>query len=109
MPISTVIHTFATVPRNTRPVYTAWNWGGGGDYWGVSCTPWAKTILRGLIPRGNYTEPSDRRLSTKLAPTFADRGCHLVRVMDSYGRILGFLDLSRYFFFPVAPQLYSRG
>jgi hypothetical protein len=26
-----------------------------------------------------------------------------------YGRILGFLDRSRYFFFQVAPQLYSRG
>jgi hypothetical protein len=29
--------------------------------------------------------------------------------MDSYGRILCFLDRSRYFFFQVAPQLYSRG
>jgi hypothetical protein len=26
-----------------------------------------------------------------------------------YGRIIGFLDRSRYFFFQVAPQLYSRG
>jgi CBS-domain-containing membrane protein len=53
--------------------------------------------------------PSDRRLSAKLVPTFADRGCHLVSVTDPYGRILGFLDRSRYFFFQVAPQLYSRG
>jgi hypothetical protein len=29
--------------------------------------------------------------------------------VDPYGRILGFLDRSRYFFFQVAPQLYSRG
>jgi hypothetical protein len=36
--------------------------------------------------------PSDRRLSEKLVPTFADRGCHLVSVTDSYGPILGFLD-----------------
>jgi hypothetical protein len=38
--------------------------------------------------------PSDRRLSTKLVPTFADRGCHVVGVTDPYGHILGFLDRS---------------
>jgi hypothetical protein len=43
--------------------------------------------------------PSDRRLSAKLVPTLSDRGCHVVGVMDHYGRILGFLDRSRYFFF----------
>jgi hypothetical protein len=42
-------------------------------------------------------------------PTFADRGYRLVSVTNSYGRILGFLDRSRYFFFQVSPQLYSRG
>jgi hypothetical protein len=42
-------------------------------------------------------------------PTFADRGCHVVSVTDPYGRILGFLDRSRYFFFQVAPELYSQG
>jgi hypothetical protein len=52
---------------------------------------------------------SDRRSSAKLVPTFADRRCHVVRVTDPYGRILGFLDRSCYFFFLVAPQLYSRG
>jgi hypothetical protein len=30
-------------------------------------------------------------------PTFADQGCHVVSVTDPYGRILGFLDRSRYF------------
>jgi hypothetical protein len=25
-------------------------------------------------------------------PTFADRGCHVVRVTHPYGRVLGFLD-----------------
>jgi hypothetical protein len=40
---------------------------------------------------------------------FADRGCHVVSVTDPYGRILGFLDRSRYYFFEVAPQLCSRG
>jgi hypothetical protein len=41
--------------------------------------------------------PSDRRLSAKLLPTFADRGCQVVSVTDPYGRILGFLGRSRYF------------
>jgi hypothetical protein len=35
--------------------------------------------------------------------------CHVVSVTDPYGRILRFLDRSRYVFFQVAPQLYSRG
>jgi hypothetical protein len=46
---------------------------------------------------------SDRRLSAKLEPTFTDRRCHVVSVTDPCGRILGFLDRSRYFFFQVAP------
>jgi hypothetical protein len=33
----------------------------------------------------------------------------VARATDPHGRILGFLDRSRYFFFQVAPQLYSRG
>jgi hypothetical protein len=45
----------------------------------------------------------------KLVPTFADKGPHVVRVEDPYGRILGFLDRSRYDFFQAAPRLYSRG
>jgi hypothetical protein len=44
-----------------------------------------------------------------LVPTFANRGCRMVSVTDPYIRILGFLVWSRYFFFQVAPQLYSRG
>jgi hypothetical protein len=51
---------------------------------------------------------SDSRLSAKLVPTLADRGFHVVRVPDPYGSILGFLDRSRYFFFKVASQVYSR-
>jgi hypothetical protein len=62
-----------------------------------------KTKLRGLSPWANYTDRA------KLVPTFANRGCHMVSVTDPSGRILGFLDQSRYFFFQVAPQLYSRG
>jgi hypothetical protein len=33
----------------------------------------------------------------------------VVSATDPPGRILGFLDRSRYYFFQVAPQLYSRG
>jgi hypothetical protein len=51
----------------------------------------------------------DRRLSAKLAPTFVDRGCCVVSTTDPYGHIHGFLHRNHYFFFQVAPQLYSRG
>jgi hypothetical protein len=68
-----------------------------------------KTKLCDLSPRANYTQPSDRRLSAKLVPTLADRRCRVVSAMDPHGLILGFLGWSRYFFFQVAPQLYSRG
>jgi hypothetical protein len=50
---------------------------------------------------------SDRRLPAKLVSSFADKGCHVVSVTDPYGRIIGFLDWSRYFFFQVVPQLCS--
>jgi hypothetical protein len=36
--------------------------------------------------------PSDCRLSAKLVPFFADRGSNVVRVTDSYDRILYFID-----------------
>jgi hypothetical protein len=52
---------------------------------------------------------SDRHLSAKSLTTFADRGFHVVSVTDPYGRILGILDRSLYFFFQAAPQLCSRG
>jgi hypothetical protein len=44
----------------------------------------------------------------KLVPTFGDKGYHVVSVTDPYSRILGFIGRSRYFFFQVAPQLYSH-
>jgi hypothetical protein len=53
--------------------------------------------------------PSNRRLSAKWLPTCADRGCHMVSVMDPYGRILGFSRQEPLLFYQVAPQLYSRG
>jgi hypothetical protein len=63
-----------------------------------------KTKPRGLSPWENYIAAC-RRVSAK----FSNRECHVVSVTDPYSRILGFLDRSRYFFFQVAPQLYSRG
>jgi hypothetical protein len=48
-------------------------------------------------------------MSAKLVSTFADKGCHVVSATDPHGRILGFLGRSRYYFFQVAPELYSRG
>jgi hypothetical protein len=57
------------------------------------------------------TIPTERPplFSEDSANFFADRGCHVVSVTNPYGRILGFLDQSRYCFFQVAPHLYSRG
>jgi hypothetical protein len=65
-------------------------------------TPWPKSA-------SELYRPSDRRMSVKLVTTFADRGCHVVSVTNLYGRILGFLDRSPYFFIQVALQLFSRG
>jgi hypothetical protein len=53
--------------------------------------------------------PSDHRLSVKLVPTFAQRVCCVVSTTYPYGRILGFLNRSSYFFFQVPHQLYPRG
>jgi hypothetical protein len=53
---------------------------------------------------------SERTIPTERPPpvgelqTFADRRCHVVSVTVLYGRILGFLDQSRYFSFRVAPH-----
>jgi hypothetical protein len=35
-------------------------------------------------------------------PTFAERGCRVVSATDPHGRILGFIDRSRYYFFQAA-------
>jgi hypothetical protein len=51
-------------------------------------------ILRGMSPWANYTD-----LAAADCRFFADRVWHVVGVTDSYGRILGFLERSRYFFF----------
>jgi hypothetical protein len=53
--------------------------------------------------------PSDLRLSAKLVLAFVDKGCRVVSAANPYGRILDFLDRRCYYFFQIAPQLYSRG
>jgi hypothetical protein len=40
-------------------------------------------------------------------PTFTDRGYRLVSTTDPYGRILGFLDWSHYYFFQVAEWTFA--
>jgi hypothetical protein len=74
------------------------------DIWVLLCT-----VFCSLSPRVNYTDRATALLSVKSVSIFADKGCCVMSVMDPYGRILGFLNRSRYFFFQVAPQLYSRG
>jgi hypothetical protein len=56
-----------------------------------------KKKLRGLSPRVNYTDRATAACRRSDFQLFADRGCHVVSVTDLYGRILGFLDRSRYF------------
>jgi hypothetical protein len=65
-------------------------------------TPWPESA-------SEFYQPIDGRLSSKLVPTFTDIGCNVVSVTDPYDCNLDFQDRSRYFFYEVAPQLYSRG
>jgi hypothetical protein len=48
-------------------------------------TPWSESASELYLP-------SDRRMSAKLVPIFADRRCHVVSVTDPYGHIHDFLD-----------------
>jgi hypothetical protein len=45
-----------------------------------------KTKLRGRSPQAKLYRPSDRRLSPKLVPSFAGRGCCVVSATNSHGR-----------------------
>jgi hypothetical protein len=55
-------------------------------------TPWSESA-------SEQYRPSDRRLSAKLVPTFADRGVPRGQRDGSLQPYLGFLDRSRYFSF----------
>jgi hypothetical protein len=54
-----------------------------GIFYLLKKTPWFESASKLYLP-------SDRRLSAKWSPTFAERGCLVVSVTDPYGRILGF-------------------
>jgi hypothetical protein len=104
------IYNFERAYKFIQRTYTTM----GGGIWAFPHTTFWTVINKqkqtnSVVWVRERTIPSDRRLSAKLLQTFADRGCHVVSVMDPYGRILDFQDRSRYFFFQVAPQLYSRG
>jgi hypothetical protein len=43
----------------------------------IIITPWPESASK-------LYQPSDRRLSAKLVPTFVNRGCHVVSVTDPY-------------------------
>jgi hypothetical protein len=57
-----------------------------------------KTKLHGLSPRAIYTDRATTACRRSDSQLFADRGCHVVSVTNLYGRILDFLDSSRYFY-----------
>jgi hypothetical protein len=55
------------------------------------------------------TIPNERQpLVGEVSANF-HRRYHIASITDPYGSILGLLHRSRYFFFQVAPELYSRG
>jgi hypothetical protein len=91
--MSQTITTFAAIVTKFSVMATA--------FWAVIIT--VTWVRKRIIP--TERSPVVREVTTK----FADRMCHVVSVTDFYGRIFGFLDRSSYFFFQVAPRLYSRG
>jgi hypothetical protein len=56
-----------------------------------------KKNLHGLSPLTNYIDRATAAFRRSDCQLFADRLCHVVSVTDPCGRILGFLDRSRYF------------
>jgi hypothetical protein len=84
-----------------KTVFITWDTFRNSGHINGTKTPWPESA-------SELYRPNAHRLSAKLLPTFADRGCR-VSVTNPYGRNLGFLDWSRYFFFQAAPKLYSRG
>jgi hypothetical protein len=78
-----------------------------------------------LLPQSDHCVTSQKKLNSvvlvckrsipsstcrrRYCQHFADRECRVFSTADPHCSILAFLDWSRYFFFQVAPQLYSRG
>jgi hypothetical protein len=68
-----------------------------------------KTNSVALSPQANYIDWATAAGQRTLLPTFADRGVWRGQCGGTTAVNLGFLDLSRYFFFLVSPHLSSRG
>jgi hypothetical protein len=79
------------------------------QYFFIAPTVFPATKLDGLSPRANYTDRATAACRRSRMPNFAYRGWHVASVTVPYCRILGYLDRRRYFFFQVAPQIYSGG
>jgi hypothetical protein len=71
----------------------------------------------GFINKKNFEWVRERSIPTERPPLVGEVSVQLLRIEGAtwlawripYGRVLGFLDRSRYVFFQAAPQLYSRG
>jgi hypothetical protein len=68
---------------------------------------WDKKKLRGFGPLANYADRATAA-SWRSSTNFLRLESVAWSAQHSPGRILGFLDWSRCYFFQVAPQLYSR-
>jgi hypothetical protein len=55
----------------------------------------------------NYIDRATSPLVSKISANLCVRGCNMVSATYLHSHILGFLDRCHYFFFQVAPQLYS--
>jgi hypothetical protein len=76
--------------------------------WWVCCDKQKQTLWPESA--SELYRPSDHRLSAKLVPTFADRGVSRSQRGGSLTAVISvFVNRSRYVFFQVVPQLYSRG
>jgi hypothetical protein len=58
---------------------------------------WPLKKLHGLSLRANYTDRATVACRRSDCQLLRIKRCHVVTVTDPYGRILGFLDRSRYF------------
>jgi hypothetical protein len=68
----------------------------------INLTPWPEL-------RANYTDRAAAACRRSQCQVLRIEVCSVVSATDPHSRILGLLDRIRYFFFQVAPQLYSRG
>jgi hypothetical protein len=67
------------------------------------------SVLHKRTKLNSVTGVRERTIPTERPPLVSEVSANFWGVTDPYGRILGFLDRSHYFFFQVAPQLYLRG